>query len=212
LVVLRINAPGLWPRASFLPAGAMQGLGGVISPPTTCGGVRCQYFEKGALAANGKNIQFLPLVTSLFTGAGVRLPVGGTTSSVNYASLAVLRAKQTPPPAGFNGGVVVGGSGTFVPFSARLAAVPGYIVPLYFWQYLLVGKGMPGGWLRSVGLPLTPVITATVTKGALGRRTISIQAYQCAVLTYDPHNPDATKVERANIGSDYASAFPAATR
>jgi hypothetical protein len=63
-----------------------------------------------------------------------------------------------------------------------------------------------------LGLPLTPAVQATVTKGALGTRTIMIQAFQYAVLTYDPRNPPSSRVERANIGSDFAAAFPSKTR
>jgi hypothetical protein len=71
---------------------------------------------------------------------------------------------------------------------------------------------MPGGWLRDIGLPMTPAVQATVTKGSLGKRIITIQAFQDAILTDDPRSPAASRVERANIGSDYATAFPEATR
>ncbi|MGH2346421.1 MAG: hypothetical protein ACRDG4_14435, partial [Chloroflexota bacterium] len=46
----------------------------------------------------------------------------------------------------------------------------------------------------------------------LGKRTITIQAFQDAVPTDDPRNPPASQVERSNIGSDDAAAFPKATR
>jgi hypothetical protein len=51
-----------------------------------------------------------------------------------------------------------------------------------------------------------------VRKGRLGRRTITLQAFTDAVLTYDPLNPAPYQVERANIGADYALAFPRAVR
>jgi hypothetical protein len=140
------------------------------------------------------------------------LPVGGTTSTITYADLAKLQSKRTSPPAGFQHGVQVGPTGTFVPFSAQLSAKPGYVVPSFFWRFLTDTHAGPGGWLHDIGLPVTPAVQATVTKGALGKRTITIQAFQDAVLTDDPLNPLASRTERANIGSDYATAFPKATR
>ncbi len=99
-----------------------------------------------------------------------------------------------------------------MPFSAQLSPAPGYIVPPFFWRFLTDPHHVPGSWLHDLGLPLTPAVPAVVTKGALGQRQITVQAFQFAVLTYDPRNPAATQVERANIGSDYATAFPLATR
>ena len=51
-------------------------------------------------------------------------------------------------------------------------------------------------------------MTATVTKGDLVGRPIQVQAFQRAILTYDPLNPRGWQVERANVGRDYMSAFP----
>ncbi|MGH2388844.1 MAG: hypothetical protein ACRDIE_11635, partial [Chloroflexota bacterium] len=209
LTVLKLNGPGIWKRASFLSASARR-LGSPISPPTTCSGSLCQYFEKGALR---KGYAPVPLVAGLLTAnvAG-HLPVGGSTSTITYGGLARLETHRTPPPAGFRHGVRVGPTGTFVPFSAQLSAKPGYVVPPFFWRYLTNAHAVPGGWLHDIGLPLTPAVQATVSKGALGTRTITIQAFQDAILTDDPRNPPASRVERANIGSDYATAFPKATR
>ncbi len=209
LAVLKLNGPGIWGRASFLPASTGL-LGSPISPPTVCQGSPCQYFEKGALLKGGSP---LPLVADLFAApAAASSPVGGATSTVTYAGLAILESKRIPPPTGFQHGVSVGPPGTFVPFSAQLSAKPGYIVPSFFWRFLTNTHTVPGGWLHDIGLPLSPAVRATVIKGALGTRTITIQAFQDAILTYDPRNPSASRVERANIGSDYATAFPKATR
>jgi hypothetical protein len=41
---------------------------------------------------------------------------------------------------------------------------------------------------------------------------IVLQAFQDAILTYDPRNAPAWRVERANIGLDYATMFPQAVR
>jgi hypothetical protein len=70
----------------------------------------------------------------------------------------------------------------------------------------------PDGWQQDVGLPLTRAVRATVTKGARGRRVIVLQAFQDAILTYDPRNAPAWRVERANIGLDDATMFPQAVR
>jgi hypothetical protein len=209
LTVLKLNGPGVWGRASFLSSSARR-LGSPISPPTVCHAVPCQYFEKGALIEGGSP---LPLVADLLAESpAASLPVGGSTSTITYADLAKLESRRTPPPTGFQHGVQVGPSGTFVPFSAQLAAAPGYVVPPAFWHFLSNSRSVPGRWLRDIGLPLTPAVPATVTKGALGKRAITIQAFQYAILTNDPRNPPASQVERANIGSDYAAVFPAATR
>jgi hypothetical protein len=209
LAVLKLNGPGIWSRASYLSASAGL-LGSPISLPTVCRGSPCQYFEKGALLKDGSP---LPLVADLFAASpSASLPVGGSTSTVTYAGLAKLESRRTAPPAGFQHGVSVGPAGTFVPFSAQLSAKPGYIVPAFFWRFLSDAHSVPGGWLHDIGLPVTPAVQATVTKGSLGKRTITIQAFQDAILTYDPLNPPASRVERANIGSDYATAFPKATR
>jgi hypothetical protein len=117
-----------------------------------------------------------------------------------------------PPPAGFRGGVAAVAGGTFVPASPHLGAVPGYVVPAPFWAYLTDPRAAPGGWLRDIGPPLTPAIPATVNKGPLGTRHVLVQAFQCAVLTYDAANPARYRVERANIGLDYAAASPRAVR
>ncbi|MGH2343778.1 MAG: hypothetical protein ACRDG4_01025 [Chloroflexota bacterium] len=81
-------------------------------------------------------------------------------------------------------------------------------MPSFFWRFLTDPRAVPGGWLHDIGLPLTPAVRAIVTKGSLGTRTITIQALQYAVLTYDPRNPPASQVERANISSAYAVALP----
>ena len=70
----------------------------------------------------------------------------------------------------------------------------------------------PGGWLHDLGLPLSPAVTARVSKGRIGLRTIDIQAFERAILTYDPRNAAPFRVERANIGADYVTAFPTSAR
>jgi hypothetical protein len=138
--------------------------------------------------------------------------VGGTRSTVTYQTLAGLQSQRVPPPRGFRQGVLPLATGTFIPASAHLRAVPGYIVPSYFWRYMTDARDAPDGWFRDFGLPLSKAVTATVTKGQLGPRTVVIQAFQNAILTYDAKNPQPWQVERANEGRDYAATFPQAVR
>jgi hypothetical protein len=55
--------------------------------------------------------------------------------------------------------------------------------------------------MHDLGLPMTDAFQATTVKNGEGR-TISIQAFERTVLTYDPQNPPAWQVERGNIGAD----------
>jgi hypothetical protein len=73
-------------------------------------------------------------------------------------------------------------------------------------------RDAPDGWFRDFGLPLSKAVTATVTKGHLGQRTVVVQAFQNAILTYDAKNRQPWRVERANVGGDYAATFPQAVR
>jgi spore germination protein GerM len=109
-----------------------------------------------------------------------------------------------PAPSSYKGGnPVVSGNGVFIPFDAALGVAPGYIVPTYFWDYINRADLFPGGWLHDVGLPMTGAREATVIKNN-EQRTITLQAFERAVLTYDPKNPTAFQVERGNIGADSA--------
>jgi hypothetical protein len=47
-----------------------------------------------------------------------------------------------------------------------------------------------------------------VDKGPDKGRRIIIQAFQRTILTDDPLNPAQWQIERANVGTDYACAFP----
>lgn len=223
IAVRRLIGPGAWPVAppfrAVVRAAGGGALGRPISPVGACGMVVCQYFEKGCLdacatsGAGGPCRAYGALVRALID-ARIGLPIGGDTSSVTYGDLHPLTAPahRVAPPRGFRGGPAALATGTFVPVSARLAPAPGYVVPPYFWRYATRRDVAPDGWLRDLGLPLTPVVAATVTKGAAGRRPITIQAFERAVLTYDPRNPAPFRVERVNCGVDYATAFPRAVR
>ena len=202
-------------------------LGQAISPLTVFGGLPAQYFEKARLedhvATNvsgtfAYDFEYGLLVDEM-AGAGAPAPVGGDVSSLTYATINALAdpALRVPPPAGFAGGVApLPTGGTFVPYSADLAAAPGQVVPEHFWAYLQRPELFPGGWLHDAGLPLTAAVPARVDKGRVVDGDvafvtdvpITVQAFQRTVLTYDAANPEGFLVERANAGTDFQSVFP----
>lgn len=179
-------------------------------------GLNRQYFEKGRIEFHGDesdpNWQYMyGLLAEELQRAGANLPVGGDTSTLNYASIQGLAdpGSRLNPPDDFDGGVAqVAGYLTFIPFDAQLQPAPGHNVPDFFWNYMNRKDLFPAGWLHDIGLPMTEAVQATVTKGDV-QRDIVIQAFQRTVLTYDPQNPDDWKVERANVGTDYVKAFGA---
>ena len=135
-------------------------------------------------------------------------PVSAT--SVTYGDLerAAAPALRQPAPAGFTGGTRGVHDGQFAPFDANLRPGPGYVVTPYFWAYINRADLFPGGWLHDVGLPTTEPVEAVVDKGLDTGRHIVVQAFQRTVLTFDALNPQDYWVERANVGTDYARAFP----
>lgn len=216
LVITRLIGSHLWTvtpgLTPFYQASAIGRLGGTLSPVTMCGSRLCQFFDKGALeATDSGGYAFIPLVPRLIA-AGVALPIGGNTSSATYHTLSLAQIQRVQPPPGLRGGTATVRGGTFVPGTADLSPALGYVVPAYFWRYLNTGAPASTGWLHDVGLPLSPALPATVTKGRLGTRHIIIQAFQYAILTFDSRNPPAYRVERANIGLDFATAFPQEVR
>lgn len=191
-------------------------LGNTLAPPQLEGGVMVQYFEKGRMESYPDEpnpawrFQYGLLVDELMA-VGSPLPVGGETSTLTYAGLLTLAqpSLRLEPSAGFTGGVETLSDGSvFIPFSAALAPEPGHVVPPDFWLYINDETLFPGGWLQDIGLPVTDPLEAVVDKGAMLGRRIVVQAFQRAILTFDPLNPPDYHVERANVGTDYARAFP----
>ncbi len=216
LAVHPLIGTGNWPVSYAFSARAdaiaVRLLGQSLSPTTICDGNPCQFFDKGGLEAlHGGGYRFVALGSRLI-GSRATLPVGASVSSLTYKGLYAAHFQQTPMPAGYHHGTMAVKGGEFIPYSATLTPAPGYVVPSYFWHYITDPNHAPEGWLRDVGLPLTPAITARVRKGPMGWRSITVQAFQYAVLTYDSHNPRPFQVERANIGADYARVFPGAVR
>ncbi len=91
----------------------------------------------------------------------------------------------------------------FVPFDASLAPGPGQVVPPVFWAFLSVTSVFPGGWLRDVGLRLTPVAEVIVTKGPETGRRILVQAFLRTILTANPLIPTEYHVECANVATRF---------
>jgi len=222
LRVVPLVQSGAWPVGAAFPTtdGAYRLTrlwGQPLGPQTGCAPARlssgfpvCQAFDKGVLQIDaGKRLTPQPVVRSLL---GSPAPVGGTNSSVTYRTLAAVSGQRVPPPAGFQGGVAAVPTGVFIPASAHLTPAPGYIVPSYFWRYMTNTALNPEGWRTDVGLPLTRALAAVVDKGSAGRRRIVVQAFQQGILTDDVTNPPAFQVERANVGSDYATRFPCNVR
>jgi hypothetical protein len=192
-------------------------LGGPLSPPAAVNGVPVQYFEKGRLEDHSTGtdnpawqLQYGLLVDEL-QQAQADVPFGGDVSPVTYARVNRLAdaSQRLPPPADFVEGVAQLNDGTvFIPFSGDLSAAPGHFVPTRFWEYMNNKLYFPGGWVHDIGLPITEAVQLDVQKNGLGARHVQVQAFQRTVLTYDPENPPDWQVERANVGTDFARAFP----
>jgi hypothetical protein len=179
-------------------------------------GAAVQYFEKGRLEEHPDEpnpawrFQYGLLVDEL-AASKAGIPVGGDASSVTYATVYLLALPdvRAAAPAGFSGGTLALPDGSvFVPYSAELQPGPGHIVPANFWAYINDASLFPGGWLHDVGLPIGPPVEAVVDKGPEKGRRILLQPFQRTILTYDPLNPPEYAIERANVGTDYARAFP----
>jgi hypothetical protein len=197
-------------RAYYVGHDGARVLGRPISPPTVFNGLMVQYFEKGRLEDHAGALQYGLLVDEL-QQARAEVPFGGDISPVTYAAVARLaeESQRLPPPAGYTEGVFPLRDGSvFIPFDPNLQAAPGHIVPARFWEFMNNSDYFPGGWLHDIGLPITNALTLDVIKHGQGPRTVQVQAFQRTVLTYDPQNPEGWQVERANVGTDYARAFP----
>jgi hypothetical protein len=205
----------------FLVHDGMRTLGKPLTPLLVKDGIALQYFEKGRLEDHSKEtsnpdwqIQYGLLVDELHN-AKANLPIGGDTSSLTYAGLHDIAdpARRVQPPPGYKGyGVytVAPDGTTFVPFTADLRGAPGHMILGGFWNFINRADLFSGGWFHDLGLPISDPIPATVTKnfpGGPAKRNIMVQAFQRAILTYDPANPADWQIERANVGTDYLKVF-----
>ena len=208
----RLQTPEIAPRfqAYYAENEGLRVLGYPVSEQLFAYTYPVQYFEKGRIedhrgeSGNPDWAFAYGLLTSELMEGSRNQSVSAT--SLTYADLRAAHAPnlRTPAPPNYTGGnPVVSGNGVFIPFDAGLAVAPGYVVPTYFWDYINRADLFPGGWLHDVGLPITNAMEATVIKNN-EQRDIILQAFERAVLSYDPENPSSFQVERGNIGADAA--------
>ncbi len=78
-------------------------------------------------------------------------------------------------------------------------AQSGHNIPAVFWDWL--GR-QPWPWIILTGLPISePYWVRTRVHGE--ERLVLVQAFERRVLTYDPQNPEAWRVEWGNVGLHY---------
>jgi hypothetical protein len=177
--------------------------------------IAAQYFEKGRLEDH-RHTTDDPTWAFMYGRLTAELmehnphgSVSGTPMVYNDLRLAAEPCYRHAPPEGFSGGTLYRPEGVFVPYDGNLSRAPGYYVPERFWRYINRADLFPGGWLHDVGLPMTDAFQVEASKnGEL--RTITMQAFERAVLTYDPQNPPEWQIERANIGADAVEVLPLA--
>jgi Membrane proteins related to metalloendopeptidases len=177
----------------------------VQSPLIDQQGHPAQYFEKGRVE-DLRQVTDDPLWRIAYGRLTAELMeqaphVAVNQTSVTYGDLWGYTADQHAAPPGFTGGTLPIAGGVFIPAHSQLGAAPGYIVPLVFWEYINRGDLFANGWLHAIGLPLTNAFEVRVTHAGT-QHVITMQAFERAVLTYNPHNPPAWQVERGNIGTD----------
>jgi hypothetical protein len=128
-----------------------------------------------------------------------------------YASLAQLPEKSPQQTGGVNLGYDLP-SQTFVPVTASTDPAMQFVtyqgdpggrfgqsIPSAFWDFL---QAIPGGWLTTMGYPISPAFAATVQVNGAAT-PVFVQAFERRVLTYNPNNDPAFRVEFGNIGQHY---------
>jgi lipoprotein-anchoring transpeptidase ErfK/SrfK len=191
-------------REFYLTHQGMRVLGAPQTGIRQVGGYPSQYFEKGRLEEHREvqdaqwRLMYGRLTAELIERAPETL---ANSTNLTYADIQRATAERQPAPAGFVGGTMPVEGGVFIPFDPQLAAAPGYVTPDYFWSYINRADLFPGGWLHDAGLPLTPPLTTQTVKNG-ERRTITMQAFERTMLTFDPQNPADWQVERGNLGTD----------
>jgi len=146
--------------------------------------------------------------TPAFIGIAGDQDVPGPT----YASLAQLKEKLPQQSGGVNLAYDVP-SQTFVTVNASTDPAMQFVtyqgdpggrfgqnVPQAFWSFL---QTIPGGWLTTMGYPISPAFATSVRVNNVDNTTVFVQAFERRVLTYTSTNPDAFKVEFGNIGRHY---------
>lgn len=199
-------------RAYYEQHQGIRILGYPITGLIETSGYQAQYFEKGRLEdhraeLNSDSWSFMyGRLAAELTERARPTSISGT--SLTYAELERHRQSDLhPAPNGFNAGIAPTPAGMFVPYDSLLRPAYGYLVPSYFWDYITQDSLFPGGWLHDIGLPMTGAFQIDSYKDGK-RRTITVQAFERTVLTYDSQNPPDWQVERANIGTDAVRMLP----
>jgi hypothetical protein len=168
-------------------------------------GYTVQYFEKGRLedhsssaTAPGWSVMYGRLTVELMENVP-QTYISGT--SMTYGLLEEHSQQLVPPPEGMTLGPVPMDDGMFVPFDPHMNATYGYIVPTAFWEHMNNTEFHPGGWLPSIGLPITNAFSVEVFKDGV-YRPVTMQAFERAILTHDPQNEPGWEIERVNVGGD----------
>jgi hypothetical protein len=135
------------------------------------------------------------------------------TAGPTYASLAQLPEKTPQQTGGVNLGYNTP-SQTFVTVTASTDPAMQFVtyqgdpggrfgqsIPSAFWDFL---QAIPGGWLTTMGYPISPAFAATVQVNGAAT-PVFVQAFERRVLTYTASNQAAFRVEFGNIGRHYYS-------
>jgi hypothetical protein len=200
-------------RAYYEQYQGLRVLGYPLTGQVEANGYSAQYFEKGRLEDHradavdeGWTIMYGRLTAELIERGG-NTTVSDTT--LTYAELQRQAAPtgRHPAPDAFVAGVVETPAGVFVPYDAGLRPAYGYIVPYIFWDYITRDDLFPAGWLHDIGLPMTGAFQVRASKNGI-LHELTVQAFERAVLTNDPHNPLDWQVERGNIGADAVRLLP----
>lgn len=180
-------------------------LGYVQSPLLTADGYAVQYFEKGRLEDHSKEssdpawaVTYGRLTVELMEQFPQTF-LNGTTLA--YGDLYRYGYSRYPVPSSFTGGTMSVDGGVFVPFDVQLRPAPGYIVPVYFWNYMNRSELFPHGWLHDIGLPLTDIFEMQVVNNGV-YQTLVMQAFERTILSYNAQNTAEWQVERVNVGTD----------
>lgn len=192
-----------------------------------------QYFDKGRLEINDPGgdkgsswyVTSGLLVKEMVSGAAqvgdhelyrigpAGIPVAGdenATQTPTYATFAGLTGRAQSRDGqvvnsllGANGQVIMLQATPTQVTAARYEQASGHNWASVFWQFVTsASRPARFDWLRTLGYPITePYWVNTTVSGK--SRVVLVQLFERRVLTYNPSNPDSTKVEMGNVGRHY---------
>ncbi len=158
----------------------------------------------------------LPLLQALLT-AGSLAPIGGQSSTLSYADVRkatdparMLTASAVNARAALSINPIASDSrGMFVKGGVRAGKAVGHVVLQSFWNYINLPEISPDGWQKDFGVPLTDVLSFTVSRNGSTHKMIA-QVFTQGGLLYDPSLPVSagqTSISRLNVGLDYLHTF-----